>query len=643
MLTRLRVLLIALLLVLSGCSLGGDDSEGAKRAAERLAAALEKHDVAGVPFTGEAGTGKAEADSPATAYAALIAPLAEAPTTVEVGSVKVDGGSALAVLEWDVELRGHHWKHATNVTLTRSGETWKTRWSPALVESTLTEGESLQLSTVRAERGDILDAAGKPIVTSRPVLRVGIDKTKVPAGQAEDAARRLAALVGVDAPDLAKQVAAAGPKAFVQAIVFRRDEVPAGVMSGLSGIPGATAISDHLPLAPTRGFAAALLGTVGPATAEIVEESKGRIRAGDDAGLSGLQRRYDEQLAGTPGVRLSALPADDEDSSAEESTTEKAEPRVLFAVEPVAGTPLRLSLDTARQAKAEELLAGVGPAAALVAIRPSTGEVLAAASGPGSKGQNTATYGRYAPGSTFKVVSSLALLRAGLKPSSPVECPREVVVNGKRFGNYSDYPSGRLGRITLRQAVANSCNTAFIGQRGKVTGSALADAAAALGLGVDHDLGFPAYFGQVPEPAGETEAAADLIGQGKVTASPMSMAAVAASVARGATVIPWLVDGHTAELSGVAAPLTEAEAGQLRELMHAVVTEGSGAALRSLQPPDVLAKTGTAEYGDADPPKTHAWMLGVQGDLAVAVFVATGQSGSATAGPILASFLRAAR
>ena len=51
-----------------------------------------------------------------------------------------------------------------------------------------------------------------------------------------------------------------------------------------------------------------------------------------------------------------------------------------------------------------------------MAIRPSTGELVAVASGPGSKGYNTATFGRYAPGSTFKVVSALALLRAGVTP-----------------------------------------------------------------------------------------------------------------------------------------------------------------------------------------------------------------------------------
>ena len=77
--------------------------------------------------------------------------------------------------------------------------------------------------------------------------------------------------------------------------------------------------------------------------------------------------------------------------------------------------------------------------------------------------------------------------------------------------------------------------------------------------------------------------------------------------------------------------------------MRAVVTEGSGSALADVPGPPVLAKTGTAEFGDEEPLQTHAWMIGVQGDLAVAVFVDVGDSGSGTAGPLLEEFLRGAR
>jgi cell division protein FtsI/penicillin-binding protein 2 len=315
-------------------------------------------------------------------------------------------------------------------------------------------------------------------------------------------------------------------------------------------------------------------------------------------------------------------------------------------MEPRAGRPLATTLDLRLQSLAERGLADVEPASALVAIRPSTGDILAAASGPGSAGLSTATVGRYAPGSTFKVVSSLALLRSGVRPATPVSCPATTVVDGKTFKNYDDYPAGALGRIPLGTAVANSCNTAFVTERDRVTQAALADAAAALGVGVDHDLGFPAYFGSVPasdaEAGSETGHAASMIGQGRVLASPLAMAAVAASVGHGGVVVPRLLPGQPRDDASPPEPLTRAEATELRSLLRGVVTRGSGSFLESLPGAPVLAKTGTAEFGDREPLQTHAWMIAVHGDLAVAVFVEVGESGSRTAGPILEEFLRRA-
>ena len=73
--------------------------------------------------------------------------------------------------------------------------------------------------------------------------------------------------------------------------------------------------------------------------------------------------------------------------------------------------------------------------------------------------------------------------------------------------------------------------------------------------------------------------------------------------------------------------------------MRGVVTDGSGRLLADLPGAPVLAKTGTAEFGRRRPLHTHAWMIAVHGDLAVAVFVEDGESGSGTAGPILKQFL----
>ena len=635
-LSRLLVCALLVLGLTAGCGFFDKGAE-ARKAADKLAAALQKRDVASVRFTQPSG---------AKDYAALVKTF-DYPAKVSVDQVTRSGDTASVRLNWSVDLGGHTWKHQTHAELVDRDGTWQVAWKPSILADSLKTGETLQVTRIKPERGSILGRDDEPIVVPRPVIRFGIDRAQVAAAAAPDSARRLAALVGITPDPYVAQVTKAGPKAFVQAIAMRRDSVSNAMLGKIQAIPGARGISDHLPLAPTKTFAAGILGTVGPATKEIVDKSNGRLHAGDDAGLSGLQLRYDAQLGGTPGVKVSAVPPRPEAGGEQPS-----EGRTLFEADAVKGQDLHTTLDVRLEQRADQLLAGVGPASAVVAIQPSTGAILAAASGPGSKGYNTATFGRYAPGSTFKVVSALALLRSGLTPQSPVPCTPKIVVSGKQFKNYSDYPSNKLGRITLRDALANSCNTAFISQHSRLQGSDLADAAAALGFGVDHDLGFPAYFGQVPPPASETEAAADMIGQGKVLGSPMAMAAVVGSVARGGVVVPRLLTAVGDK--AVPAPeapgdhsLTPSEAKQLRTMMRAVVAEGSGAILQSLQPPAVIAKTGTAEYGTPPPSgaplPTHAWMIAAQGDLAVAVFVDTGESGSHTAGPILKAFLQAAK
>ena len=513
------------------------------------------------------------------------------------------------------------------------------------MQSQLDGSNRLTQNRLDPERGELLGEGGEPIVQLRPVVRIGIDKSGVPAGALGSSARRLARLVKIDPEAYAAKVAAAGPQAFVEAIVFRATDPDRPPNKAVFAIDGALPIEDDQMLAPTRDFARPIIGSVGEATKEIVDASDGTVVAGDQVGLSGLQQRYDAQLRGTPGVRVQLVAAKPSGSSASPtpspspsppSPSAGPEPVTVFEVKPVGGKPLTTTLNTGLQTLAEQTLSRTRPASALVAIRPSTGAVVAAANNAGTGGQSIATVGQAPPGSTFKVVSALALLRAGLNPDSPVSCPRTVTVEGKTFTNYSDYPSGALGEIPLQTALAQSCNTAFIGQRGKVKDSALAEAAGSLGLGVDYDTGFPSFFGSVPDDPTATGRAARLIGQGKVEASPLAMAGVVASVSAGRTVLPQLIEGQVPKSTG--APLTADEADQLRQMMRAVVTEGSGRVLSGLDGP-VIAKTGTAEYGTKAPLRTHAWMIAAQGDLAVAVFVNDGESGSRTAGPLLRTFL----
>ena len=615
---------------LAACT--SDDGPPPEDAAEALATQLTAGKLDPTLFAGQ------PSKKPQRAWTRTTEGLRGATAKVTAGEVQEaeDGESATVPLTyaWDLPLTDETWTSEGSARLVRvepegEGEpSWKVRLAPALFG--VKQGETLDLTVDLPERAPILAAGGEAIVKDRPVVRFGVDKAQVDESGWADAARTLARIVDVDGESLVKRVEDAAEKAFVEAIVLREEEAGRALRQ-VSGIDGVGAVRDAMPLAPTREFARPILGTVGPVTAEIVEKSEGAYRAGDVAGLTGLQARYDEQLRGTAGVSVAAV------------SGEKR--RSLFSTEATPGDPLATTLVPRLQQAAERILAPVGPPSALVAIRPSTGEILAAASGPGSAGYSTATVGQYAPGSTFKAVSSLALLRSGLTPDATVNCPRSTVVDGKTFENYDDYPSGANGRITFAQAVANSCNTALIDLRDKADD--LAGAAASLGLGVDHDLGFPAYFGQVPEPESETSRAASMIGQGQVLASPMAVAAVAASVQEGRTVVPYLLSEQTPdEAVGPGEELGEAESIALHNLLRGVVTTGSGRGLADVPGPPVIAKTGTAEYGE---PKrdgslpTHAWMIAAQGDLAVAAFVEDGESGSGAAGPLVEQMLRTAR
>lgn len=601
--------------LLTGCSLGGPDPDDAARA---LATGLTRGDVSTVPATTDGERNQADLER-------VLGDLGGT-QRVRVASVETKDGVTTARLATRRTVAGVRWSYTTRARLVEQDGTWKVRWSPSVVAD-VSGRETLAVRTTQAERADVLGADDAPLVTARPVLRVGIDRTAVDAGAAGASAERLARLLDIDAAAYRQRVEAAGDRAFVEGLVLRADgDVPSAQQ--LAAVPGALAVDDTLPLAPTRTFGQPLLGTVGDATAEVVEASDGAVRAGDRVGLSGLQARYDEQLRGTPGLEVLAV--DGGTGS-----------RRLFLSRPVAGKPLRTTLDPDAQQAADRVLEGVRPASALVAIRPSTGALLAVASGPGGDGADTALSGRYAPGSTFKVATALALLRSGLTPDSRVPCTPTVTVDGRRFENYSDYPASGLGDIPLRSAIASSCNTAMIAERDRAPQDDLAAAAAGLGLGRDVDLGVPAFLGSVPEQADGTERAASVIGQGRVEASPLAMAVLAASVAHGSTVTPVLLpDRDAKEPTAPARPVTRTEARSLASMMRSVVTDGSGAFLQDVPGAPVGAKTGTAEYGDEQPPRTHAWMIAVQGDLAVAVLVADGESGSGTAGPLLERFLR---
>ncbi|MFC8799449.1 penicillin-binding transpeptidase domain-containing protein [Promicromonospora sp. NPDC057138] len=611
----------------------------AEPAAEELAAALQ----AGTPedFPLVLDTSASPDEQYAQVFEQLVAAVGEDAGTVEVKSVtpvkEGDDGTATATATlawtWPVEKK-IAWEYETVAQLTYPGASdgeagdWQATWNTGVLVPGLEPGERLAVERTEPARGEIVTTSGETIVGMTPVHRVGIDKTR-PGW--DTATPKLGRVLGFDkatTDDIAAQVQAAGDKAFIDVITIREND-PEYDFDAAMAIDGVVGIPDELPLAPSRDFAKGVLGSVGEATAEIVEESKGKIKPGDMVGVSGLQAAYDEQLRGVPGLAVTIEPV------------KGGEGREAFTIDKKDGKPLEITLDPATQLRAEAALADITDlASAIVAIKPSTGEVLAAASGPGSEGYSTATLGQYPPGSTFKIATSLAMLRAGTTPDSTLPCTPTINVEGREFQNVPGYPASALGdAVPFRTVFANSCNTAFIAQHTAITQQQLHDAAASLGLGVElTSFGAAGTMGDVPADSSGTEHAASMIGQGQVLATPLAMATVGASVSAGHTVSPWLV--KPSETDAAETPqgdLTADEAATLRDLMGGVVQEGSAQVLQDV-PGIVGAKTGTAQFGDGT--KAHVWMVAIADDLAAVVFIEEGELGSTTAGPVMHDFLK---
>ncbi|ALV41513.1 penicillin-binding protein [Pseudarthrobacter sulfonivorans] len=648
-------------LILGASLVACDDGRGgAESAAKQFASALSTLDVGSVAFDGkDSGVAKQQVQD-------VFKALEPDKPTVAAGELTLDGDTATVPLDYTWKIGTGEWKYTVSAEFTKSGDNWLAVWNPAALVPGLADNEILSKGTQSPQRADILGADDAKLVTYRPVVNVGIDRLLLGSADAAASATKLAELVGVDPAAYAQQVAASGAEAFVRAITLR-DEGRTVTDAQITAIPGARAIPEAQPLAPSRTFARAVLGTVGEATAEQIEASGGVLTAGDVTGIGGLQQQYDAQLRGTDAVVIRAQLADLTREQIQAAGTDPR--RVVFEMAPTPGTPLKTTVDPNLQSLAESTLAGVGPASAIVALRPSTGAVLAAASGPGSNGYNTAMLGQYAPGSTFKIVDSLAMLRNGLTPDSKVECTPTLTVDGRTFKNAEGYPETSLGSVALRDAFAHSCNTAFIAARDTVTQAQLEAAAVAMGVAVEAPaLGAAAFLGSVPGEAAGTEHAASMIGQGKVLLSPLAAAIMAGSVGKGSPVSPQLVlnpdagaaaadtsGGTTAEGASPSStvtpeapakasgqPITAAEAAALSDMMRAVVTSGHAGFLTTVPGAPVGAKTGTAEFGKENPPKTHAWIVAVHGDLAVAVFVEDGGLGATTSGPLLKQFLTAA-
>ncbi|MFI5631455.1 penicillin-binding transpeptidase domain-containing protein [Streptomyces sp. NPDC051664] len=344
--------------------------------------------------------------------------------------------------------------------------------------------------------------------------------------------------------------------------------------------------------------------------------------------LDALREKYGEKVGGTAGIETWI-----------ESTGEDTPDQTLLTLSKGKPGTLQTTLDANIQAAAEKAVKQYSQAS-VVAVRPSTGSIRAVANNPAT-GFNAAMLGKQAPGSTMKIVTASMLIEKGLASANrPVECPKDVMYQGRTFHNLQNFSLPDTDTFTT--SFARSCNTAFIKLIDEVhDDSALAkEARDVFGIGLDWKTGSASFDGSVPEATGG-EAAAQYIGQGTIQMNALNMASITATARNGTfrqpVLVPQELDGR--QLATASRSLPASVSQQVTNMMRQTASWGTGKAAMASVGGDKGAKTGSAEVdGQAT---SNSWFTGFSNDLAAAAVVQSGGHGGDAAGPVVAQVLRA--
>lgn len=581
-------LVTSAVLVAAGCSSGPDQPD---TVAEQFAEALE------------AGNTQAAADlttDPAAAASAIgrvFDGLGSDTPDITLAGTGDDGAFELDVVwRWNPDeaadaAASPEWSYRTTGSAVDGDSGWRIRWDPAIVAPTLTADTSLRRIRTDGVPASVLDRDGRPLMEQQVVTLVNLDATADPVA----VSAVLATIVPtITAESLTAELAAAG-SGQVTAVTLRGEDL-APVEARLAALPGVTLAAQTRLLTVDRALASPV--------------------------WSGLADLWQDGQDAAAGWAVQSVRAD--------GTATR-----LAGVDGSDAPDVHTTVDLGLQARAEAAVASVPQPAVVVAVEASTGAVRAVAQNDAADSAGAvALTGLYPPGSTFKTVTTSAALQAGTAaPDTVLPCPGVATVEDRTIPNDDSFD---LGSVPLHTAFARSCNTTMARLAVDLPASALPDAAAQFGLGVDYVTpGLVTVTGNVPVPESAAQRVESAIGQGAVTASPFGMAMVAASIMGGSTPLPMIVQGEPAVADPVVGAPPVATTAALRTMMRETVTDGTASALRDI--PELIGKTGTAEYGDNS--GAHGWFIAGQNDLAFAVFVA-GAGSSAPAVDVAGRMLR---
>jgi hypothetical protein len=579
---RLLVVALAVMVVVSGCGLFGSKPT-ASDAANRYVAAFT---------TGDTTTAAAATDNKDAAKQLLdrvrtaVKPTATKAVVDQVRDGQ-DSATASITTTWTLD-KGRTWSYPGTLELRKTGDNWLVHWAPSVVHPDLAPNQTIAVREQASDPAPVVDRDGAPVLSAAQVIAVQVDRAKTPdlnavaTSLANALSGRVAGLTAQDIVDGATKA----PAGQAYTVATLRDQDYQQVKPQIYDLPGVRFTAQNRLIPQDKAFAPQFLPGIRDAAADTIN--------------------------GTPGWRVVLL-----DPSGTEA-------KVLHEEAAKPGSTVTTTLSTGIQQAAQNAVNSVPQHAVLVAIQPSTGEILAVAQNPQADADGPIAFtGRYPPGSTFKIITATAAQQTGVaNPDTMLPCPGTTTIQGRVVPNENQFD---LGVIPMHKAFAQSCNTTFSQLATQLPADGLTNTAKQLGIGVDFTMpGATTVTGSVPAASNVVERAEDGFGQGKVLVSPLGMALVAATVERGTLPAPVLIRGRDTTSDSTPEPVAGPALDGTRTMMREVVTSGTARAIAGL-PGDIRGKTGTAEFNE-DNKSAHGWFVGYRGDLAFAMLLVDGGS-----------------
>jgi len=550
---------------------------------------------------------------------------------------------------------------------------WRLQVMQSDLYANLAERNRIRNVPILAPRGKILDREGRTIVDNYPSFSALLlrDSSRDLNADADLIAQGL----HMDANEVRARVLHFAAMPQYQPIFLKEDITPdelSFIEAHRNELPELDTIMAHRRLYPRNGFMAHLIGYVGEVTEDMLNQPQFELYSpGDVVGVSGVERQYNTVLMGQNGSRRALV------------NSHGREVGHLDETPAVPGKQLKLTLDVDLQIAAEEALEGKN--GAIVAMDPHNGEILAMVSGPTfdpndfavrvSRDQwnklvndpdkpllNKAIQAQLAPGSTFKIIMSVAGWQEGIAQSLHVNCTGSAEFYGRRFGCW--VKTGH-GEVELEKAIYASCDVFFYTLAEKLGIERIAKYATELGLGQKTGIDLPnEVAGVMPSEewkiknfkqkwfAGETISVG--IGQGAVAITPVQLLrAISAISMGGKMVVPHVVnpDGlpqgyvqtsHYDEVKNVS--IDPNGWTFITDAMTRVLMPGGSAPSAGVPGIDIAGKTGSAQivslatrakFKNAEDLAQNGWFVGFtprrNPDIVVCVLFQGGEHGKLAA------------